>query len=104
MEAGPLAHLDKDGILQELILILQDMTSDWDLEFSGGITPETGLISDLTFQSIDMVQLLVAIEERFNHRNFPFEKMLMTDGHYVDELRVKEVVDFLCDQLNVHAS
>jgi acyl carrier protein len=103
MEVAPMVQVDRKSILQELILILKDMTSDWDLEYSGGITPETGLICDLTFQSIDMVQLLVAIEERFKHRNLPFEKLLMTDGRYVDELRVKEVADFLCEQLNIHA-
>jgi acyl carrier protein len=103
MEGAPVAHIDQENVLHELILILQDMTSDWELEFSGGITPETGLIRDLTFQSIDMVQLLVAIEERFKHKNLPFEKLLMTDGRYVEELRVEEVADFLFKQLSIHA-
>jgi len=103
MDPVPAVQINKKDVLHELILILQDMTSDWDLEFSGGIQPQTGLICDLTFQSIDMVQLLVAIEERFKHRNLPFEKLLMTDGRYVDELRVQEVVDFLCEHLNTHA-
>jgi acyl carrier protein len=102
MDAVPVAPLDKNKILRELILILEDMTSDWELGFSGGITAETGLVRDLTFQSIDMVQLLVAIEESFKHRSLPFEKLLMTDGRYVEELRVQEVVDFLCEQLNPH--
>jgi acyl carrier protein len=87
--------LDRNAILQEMVQILEDMASDWDLELSGGIGPDTRLIADLAFESIDVVQLVVAIEERFTRRDLPFEKLLMTDGRYVDELRVSEVVEFL---------
>jgi acyl carrier protein len=99
-EAVVAGQTDKKRILREVTLILEDMTSDWDIEFSGGITPETSLISDLTFESIDVVQFVVALEESFNRRDFPFEKLLMTDGRYVDEIRVEQVVDFLGEQLN----
>lgn len=93
--------MDKETILRELTLILEDMTRDWELTFSGGIKPETCLIADLTFQSIDIVQLLVAIEEHFELRTMPFESLLMNDGRYVDELRVGQVVEFLHEQLNL---
>ena len=93
--------MDKGTILRELIAILEDMTRDWELTFSGVIKPTTCLIHDLTFESIDMVQLLVAIGERFKVHNLPFESLLMTDGRYVDELRVQHVVDFLYAELTL---
>ena len=94
------AHADKRQILQEVRLILEDMTSDWDIEYSGGIGPGTRLIGDLTFESIDVVQFVVALEECFKRRDLPFEQLLMTDDRYVDDLRVEEVVEFLNEQLN----
>ena len=90
----------KETILETLATILADMTSDWDIEHEGGIGPETRLIADLEFESIDVVQLIVAIEERFQRRDLPFEKLLMKDGRYVDEFRVADAVDFLHQHLN----
>ena len=47
-----------------------------------------------------MVQLVVAIEEAYQSRSLPFEKLLMADGRYVDELAVSQIVDFLVANLN----
>ena len=82
-------------IAQSLVAILTDMTSDWDLEREGGIDRDTWLIDDLAFESIDIVELVVAIEESFQTRNIPFEKLLMEEGRYVDDLSVGQVADFL---------
>jgi acyl carrier protein len=92
-------QLDEKTILQSVIRILEDMTSDWDLDFSGGIKSDTRLIADLAFESIDMVQFVVAIEEKFMRRDLPFEKLLMVNGRYVDDLSVAEVSGFLQEHL-----
>ena len=94
-------RLDKDAILDDIRKILHDMTSDWEMAFADAIGPETRLMADLTFESIDVVQLAVAIEEHFNRSNLPFQKLLMTaDGRYVDDLRLSELVNFVYTQLN----
>jgi acyl carrier protein len=93
-------HVDRQRILDDVVLILSEMTSDWDLDFSGGIGPQTLLIADLAFESIDVVQLVVALEERFGRRDLPFEQLLMSDGRYVDDLSVAQVVDFLVSQVD----
>lgn len=90
----------KDQIVQDLISILVDMTSDWDMEFEGSIGPETSLMGDLEFESIDVVQFVTAIEEHFERRGLPFEELLMTDGRYVDELIVGDAANFLYRHLN----
>lgn len=87
-------------ILEDIKNILQEMTSDWDMDFEGDISPDTKLIGDLAFESIDVVQFIVAIEERFKRRGLPFEEFLMKDGRYVDEIWVKDAVNFLYRHLN----
>jgi hypothetical protein len=52
-------------------------------------------MGDLEFESIDIVALIVEIERKYQRRDWPFEKLLMVDGRYVDELLVREVADFL---------
>lgn len=88
-------QLPKDSILKSVIHILKEMTSDWDLEFSGDIAPNMHIISGLEFESIDVVQFIVQIEETFQRKDLPFEKLLMLDGRYRDDITVEEVVDFL---------
>lgn len=85
---------DRATIQRELIGVLTDMTADWDTS-AGAIGDETKLIADLGFESIDVVHLVVAIEEKFLRRDLPFQDLLMEDGQYVDELTVAQVVDFI---------
>ena len=88
--------LEKDVILHDLVEILDNMTSDWESGFAGRIGPETRLVVDLGFESIDVVELAGEIGEHFKHPNLPFQQLLMTaDGRYVDDLQVSELVDFL---------
>jgi acyl carrier protein len=92
--------LAREAILQDLISILDNMTSDWDMDLSEAMGPQTKLIADLGFESIDVVQFVVAIEEKFQRRGLPFEELLMSDGRYVDEIRVGDTADFLYTHLN----
>ena len=96
---GAVAKYDAESIRQELVAILKDMTSDWEVDYDGGIGPDTRLIADLAFESIDVVHLIVAIEERFQRNDLPFEKLLMDSGRYVDEIHVSEVLEFLSQHL-----
>ena len=96
------SKFSKETIFQDLIHILENMTYDWDMEFTGPIEPGTKLIADLAFESIDVVQFIVAIEECFQRRGLPFEELVMVDGRYVDEIKVSETVDFLFRHLNNH--
>lgn len=87
--------LSKGEVLVQLVGILEDMTSDWDLDYDGGITPDTKLIEELAFESIEVVQLMVLIEQDFGLKNFASEELLMRDGRYVNELTIGEIADFL---------
>jgi acyl carrier protein len=93
------ARKSKEQIFQEVSRILADMTSDWDIDFSGGITPDTNIIADLQFESIDVVQFIVQLEGKFQRKDLPFERLLMVDERYRDDFTVQEVVDFLHQNL-----
>lgn len=73
--------------------VLRDMVSEWDLDRE--IDSQSKLVADLKFESIDIIQLVVALEETFQRRNLGFSELLMTNGRYVDDLSVDEIVAFL---------
>ena len=91
--------LARQVIEQKVVEILTDMVRDWDIDLDDPIGAETKIIGDLNFESIDLVQLTVAIEKAFNVRGLPYEQLLMEDGRYINELTVARVVDFLDDKL-----
>jgi acyl carrier protein len=90
---------DRATINTAVLEILKDLTADWDTDYAGDIGPDTLLIEDLAFESIDVVQLVVSLEGRFQRRDLPFEKLLMNDGRYVDDMTVRQIVDFLESKL-----
>lgn len=78
-----------------VIAVLEEMTGDWDLGLDAPMDRNTQLIADLAFESIDIVQFVVALEQRLGRRNIPFEKLLMVEGRYVEDLSVGKIADFL---------
>ena len=91
--------LSKDDIQPRVISVLEEVTSDWDLDLPDGIGASTRLMEDLGFESIDVVQLVVSLEQAFERKSLPFEKLFMKDGDYVPELTVAQVTDFLAHNL-----
>ncbi|HEX6203636.1 MAG TPA: acyl carrier protein [Thermoanaerobaculia bacterium] len=95
METRAQQTIPDAAITATLVSILEDMTQDWDTALADGIGADTSLMRDLTFESIDVVMLIVEIEERFGRKGLPFEELLMSDGRYVDDVRVREIAAFL---------
>jgi acyl carrier protein len=87
--------MNSDLLVGKLITLLEDFTQDWDHEFEGGMNRETKLLADLGFESIDIIQLIVAIEEDVSKKKVPFDQLLMKDGRYVDDLSIGQIADFL---------
>lgn len=99
MSAEPRATsiTDVAEIETAVIQVVEDLVSDWDLDTTVDI--QTKLVADLEFESIDVIQLVVALEERFRRRNLGFDQLLMIDGRYVDDLDVAEIIRFLSTRL-----
>ncbi len=87
--------LTKTEIEPRVISVLNDVTMDWDLELPEGIGSSTRLMEDLGFESIDVVQLVVSLEQEFDRKSLPFEQLFMQEGDYVPELTVDQVTGFL---------
>ena len=83
-----------------VIGVLNDMTGDWDLDLPDRITAQTSLVEDLWFESIDVVQLAVKLEQALHRKDLPWEKLFMKDGEYVDDVLVSQIVEFLAQVLN----
>jgi acyl carrier protein len=79
--------------------VLKDMTQDWDLELPNGIGPTTSLVGDLAFESIDVVQFAVSLEQALGQKGLPFEKLFIKDGDYVDDVEVRQVTEFLRQEM-----
>lgn len=91
----------EENVLKELSAMLTDMTSDWDLDdFSGTISGDTKLVADLAMESVELVQLMVAIEQKFKIKNFSAEKLLTRNGQMVTDLSVREIAAFVTGVLN----
>lgn len=88
-----------NGLQTTLVSVLQDTIQDWGLEIEGGIGPQTTLINDLEFESIDVVQFCVAVEQALDKKGLPFEKLFIEEGAYVDDVSVSDVVKFLQGEL-----
>jgi acyl carrier protein len=84
-----------DAVVPQLIKLLEDFTQDWDHEMEGSMNRETKLLGDLGFESIDIIQLVVAIEEDISKKKVPFDKLLMQHGRYVDDLSIGQISDFI---------
>lgn len=84
-----------DTYTPALITLLKDFTQDWDNDYDATMTRETKLLADLGFESIDIIQLVVAIQEEVVRKKISFDKLLMKDGRYVDDLSIGMIADYL---------
>ena len=89
----------KDALQATVIAVLKDTVQDWDLELEEEMGAETTLIEDLAFESIDIVQFSVALEQALGRKDLPFEKLFIEEGAFVDDVSVTDIVNFLAGEL-----
>lgn len=92
--------MSREKILEEVLTIVRDMTKDFDTDFAGGVGPQTHIVGDLGFESIDVVEMIVAIEEHYRRRDFPFQELVMKEGRYHD-FTIQDLVDFLHTHVSI---
>jgi acyl carrier protein len=90
----------EETILEDIITILEEMSSGWEMQFEGSIGPQTSLGEDLAFKSIDLVRLVAAIQKRYDRQDLPFKELVMSGDRPVKDVRVSDLVDFLHKHLN----
>jgi len=92
------ADLQSDAVERRIISIVNDFIEDWGVDHE--IHVQTKVVADLEFESIDIIQLIVAIEQHFGRRNFRFDQLLMMNGRYVDDLSVRQIAQFVETKLS----
>lgn len=91
--------IDRSTALGEVVAVAEHIVSDWDLDLPGPLGPETRLVADLDFDSIDLVCLFVTLEQRHDGVAFGFDALVMVDGEYVDDLTLAQVADHVATRL-----
>ena len=86
------------GVENAIISILTDMVEEWGVDHDIGRNSQ--LVADLEFESIDIIQLIVAVEQHFKRRNMGFDELLMVNGKYVDDLSVRQMAAFVESKLS----
>lgn len=74
--------------------ILNEFAEEWgldDLELTG----ETTLKTDMGFESTDIMQLFLGIQEAFPSIKIPFQNIIMNNGKFVEDLSVQQVIAFV---------
>lgn len=83
----------KEEIAQTVEEILQDILKGWGVD-DEELSSESMLFSDLGFSSVDALEIMASLDMKFQ-RKLPYEKLVMKDGAYVDDLSIGELVDFI---------
>jgi len=92
----------KENIFDTLREMLDQMLGDW--EYSGQITPETFLVSDLGLESLDIVVLGEAVQKHYQ-KMLPFAQFLAEIGQReLRDIRLDEFVEFIYQHLNSNQS
>jgi acyl carrier protein len=84
---------------QVILSLIADITADWDLE-ELEIGPQTKLLADLGFSSIDILDFMSAVDRHYGRR-FRWTLLIVVDGLYVDDLSVGQIAGFVADHFDV---
>lgn len=88
----------REEILADTLLLLRRLADDW--EYSGDVTQDTYLFSDMGFQSLDVVVLATALQEHYK-QVLPFAEFFAEVGQRErQDISVGEWVDFMYEHLN----
>jgi acyl carrier protein len=85
-------------VLSSVLELMATLADDW--EYDGDVTPQTRLFGDLGFESLDLVVLCTAIQERYIQL-MPFSEFFTAIGQQPDhDLTVLDLVNFVCESLS----
>lgn len=87
--------VSRETLLGTVSVLIEEMMRDWDALLTEPISESTALVADLGYESVDLMQLMVALEQAFEVRGLPYEELFLEDGAYVSELQVDRLLDFL---------
>lgn len=78
--------------------ILREFAEEWGLD-DLEVGPETALKADMSFESTDIMQLFMGVQEAFPGLQIPFQNLVIKDGSFVDDLTARDVIAFVNAQV-----
>lgn len=91
--------ISSDQIEHEVLEVIRQVITDWECSDDFVLSPNTLLVKELDFESIDIVRLVAALEQHFSSPNLPIEKLFLREDSFVDELSVNDVINFVRNSL-----
>lgn len=92
---------DRSTTVATVITTLETLMQDWEIEEPIG--SETRVVADLGFESIDLIQMVSALEQAFRLHGISLVDMLVADGRYVDDLSVGQIADAIAVRVDQNA-
>jgi acyl carrier protein len=88
----------REAIAMDVMQLLEELASDW--EYAGALTPDTRMLTDMGMESLDLVVLATALQERYE-QELPFSQFFTELGQRnAGDLTVREWIDFMDTNLN----
>ncbi len=82
-----------EQVLSDVLGLLDELSNDW--EYEGTVTPETGLLTDMGFESLELVILGIEIQDQYK-QTIPFPEFLAELGERkAEDIFVKDLVRFI---------
>jgi acyl carrier protein len=103
---GAIAPAAPNGLPAILTLVTQTVTEmlrDEDQIFASPLTPETLLVADLDYKSLDIVMLIGYLNRQLHLTDIPFERLLFVHGRPVADLSLQALADFMWEQTQAKA-
>ena len=83
----------REQIHADILVILREKVQKLDADFSGALTETTRILSDLSFESVTIVEFCMAIGKHFR-KKLPFQELVFRDGRFQD-FSVGDLVAFV---------
>ena len=89
--------VDRHAIVGTVIGTIGDLVQDWEIDEPIG--SDTRVVADLGFESIDLIQMVAALEQAFRPHGLSLVDMLVTDGRYVSDLTIGQIADAVASRM-----
>lgn len=99
-DVNAVGDISKQRILNDILEIIDQFSLECELEPEQSIGTETYLGSDLCFTSIEIVRLISEIQQKYGNQLIPFQELFIRGDEIVQDLRIRDLVDFLLLHLN----
>jgi acyl carrier protein len=90
--------ITQEEITEKVIAWLDEFISDWGLDET--LKGNTKFNEDLCFSSVDMLHFLAVIDMNMA-KKYPFEKLLLTNRVYRNELTIAELATFIFENKDI---